>query len=174
MARALGVARTGPGGVLLIGSSPVGRAIGRALQAQGLTVLLWTANEEHALAAEADGLTLYKSDPTQDATQTTPSDLDGLDYALAVGDDEGFNAMVATDLSEYFGRGHVFQLPVSDRRAAAFLARVPILFDGSATHQELLTESRPAARSRSPSQRGRMPDKIAARAWARTALQCSY
>jgi NhaP-type Na+/H+ or K+/H+ antiporter len=139
VARALGVAGTRPGGVLLIGSSPVGRAIGRALQARGLTVMLWTTNEEHARAAEADGLTMYKSNPTQDATETTPSDLDGLDYALAVSDDEAFNAMVATDLSEYFGRGHVFQLAVSERRAAAFLARVPILFDSSATHKELLT-----------------------------------
>jgi NhaP-type Na+/H+ or K+/H+ antiporter len=139
VARALGVAGTGPGRVLLIGSSPVGRAIGRALQARGLTVELWTANEEHARAAEADGLTMFKGDPTQDATETTPSDLDGLDYALAVSDDEALNAMVATDLSEYFGRGHVFQLAVSGRRAAGFLARVPILFDGSATHQELLT-----------------------------------
>ena len=77
VARALGVARTGPGGVLLIGASPVGRAIGRALQARGLTVVLWTANEEHARAAEADGLVLVKSDPTQDATETAPSDLDG-------------------------------------------------------------------------------------------------
>ena len=47
--------------------------------------------------------------------------------------------MVATDLSEYFVRGHVFQLPVSERREAAFLSRVPILFDDSATHKELLT-----------------------------------
>ena len=29
VARALGVASTGPGGVLLVGSTPVGRAIGR-------------------------------------------------------------------------------------------------------------------------------------------------
>ena len=116
VARALGVARTGPGGVLLIGSSPVGRAIGRALQARGLTVVLWTAEEEHAHAAEADGLTVYTSDPTQDATENAPSELDGLDYALAVGDDEALNAMVASDLSEYFGRGHVFQLAVSERR----------------------------------------------------------
>jgi NhaP-type Na+/H+ or K+/H+ antiporter len=139
VARALGVARTGPGGVLLIGSSPVRRAIGRALQARGLSVVLWTANQEHARAAQADGLTMLKGDPTQDATETPPSELEGLDYALAVGDDEAFNAMVATDLSEYFGRGHVFQLAVSERRAAGFLARVPILFDPSATHQELLT-----------------------------------
>ena len=139
VARALGVARTGPGGVLLTGASPVGRAIGRALQARGLTVVLWTSNEEHARAAEADGLTVYQTDPTQDATETAPSDLDGLDYALAVGDDQVLNAMVATDLSEYFGRGHVFQLPISERRAAAFLARVPFLFDDSATHEQLLT-----------------------------------
>ena len=139
VARALGVARTGPGGVLLIGASPVGRAIGRALQARGVTAVLWTANEEHARAAEADGLTVYRGDATQDATETEPSDLDGLEYALAVGEDEALNAMIATDFSEYFGRGHVFQLAVSERREAVFLARVPILFDGSATHEALLT-----------------------------------
>ena len=72
VARALGVARTGPGGVLLVGSSPVRRAIGRVRQARRLTVLLWTANEEHVRAAEADGLAVYKSDPTQDATETAP------------------------------------------------------------------------------------------------------
>jgi Sodium/hydrogen exchanger family/TrkA-N domain len=139
VARALGVARTGPGGVLLIGSSPVGRAIGRTLQGRGLTVVLWTANEEHARAAQADGLVLYQGDPTQDATDTAPSELDEVEYALAVGDDDAFNAMVATDLSEYFGRGRVFQLPPSEQRAAAFLSRVPVLFDGSATHDALLT-----------------------------------
>jgi len=139
VARALGVARTGPGGVLLIGASPVGRALGRALDARGLTVVLWSANDEDVRAAEADGLTLYKGDPTQDATETTPSELDEVVYALAVGDDEALNAMVATDLSEYFGREHVFQLPVSDRGAADFLTRVPILFDGSATHETLLS-----------------------------------
>ena len=101
--------------------------------------MLWTANEEHARAAKADGLTVFKSDPTQDATETGPSDLDALDYALAVGDDDALNAIVATDLSEYFGRGHVFQLPASEQQEATFLARVPILFDGSATHEALLT-----------------------------------
>src|SRR5262249_34970005 len=54
-------------------------------------------------------------------------------------DDEALNAMVATDLSEYFGREHVFQLPVSAHRAADFLTRVPILFDSSATHEALLS-----------------------------------
>lgn len=138
VARALGVARTGPGGVLLLGATPVARAIGRALRAQKVSVVLWTADEENASGAEADGLTVYRGDPTQDAAQTMPSDLDGLTYALAVSEDDARNATVATDLSEYFGSGHVFQLPPSGR-AASFLARVPILFDDSATHEALLT-----------------------------------
>jgi hypothetical protein len=55
-----------------------------------------------------------------------------------VGDDEALCAMVATDLSEYFGRDRVFQLPVKDGRTADFLTRVPVLFDDSASHDELL------------------------------------
>ena len=138
VARALGVASTGPGGVLLVGSTPVGRAIGPALTGQGLTVVVWTGNDDNARAAEADGLTLYRGDPTEDATAGVPSDLDELDYALAVGDDEALNAMIATDLSEYFGRGRVFQLPVTDGRTADYYSRVPVLFDNAANHDELL------------------------------------
>ena len=116
VAGALGVSRTGPGGVLLVGSSPVGRAIGRALKDRGLSVVLWAGNDENAHAAEADGLTLYRGDPTQDAAAGIPSELDGLEYALAVGDDEALNAMVATDLSESLRPGS--GLPASRQRRA--------------------------------------------------------
>ena len=101
-------------------------------------MLLWTTNDEYARDARADGLTVYASDPTVDATETGPSGLDEIAYVLAVGEDDALNATVATDLSDYFGRGHVFQLAVGERREAAFLTRVPILFDSSATHDELL------------------------------------
>ena len=138
VARGLGVAGTGPGGVLLIGSTKVGRAIGRALQAEGVTVVLWTANDDYARAAEGDGLTVYRSDPTEAASETAPSYLDGLDYALAVSEDEALNAMVATDLSEYFDRRGVFQLPVAEGPTTSFYTRVPVLFDDSATHGKLL------------------------------------
>ena len=46
--------------------------------------------------------------------------------------------MIATDLSEHFGRDRVFQLPVTAGRAADFYTRVPVLFDRAATHDELL------------------------------------
>ncbi len=137
VARALGVAKTGPGGVLLIGATTVGRAIGRALKAQGLTVVLWTGNDERARAAKADGLIVYVGDPTADATAGVPSELDELKFALAVGDDEGLDAMFATDLSEYFGRERVFQLPVKEGRTADYYTRSQVLFDSSANHDML-------------------------------------
>ena len=141
VARALGVASTGPGGVLVVGASPVGRAIGRALQDRGLTVLVWTtSNDEYARAAKADGLSVYQGNPTEDASKDAPSELDQLDYALAVGADEALNAMVATDLSEFFGRDHVFQLPATDERTADFYTRAQVLFDDSANHEELLAQ----------------------------------
>ena len=99
---------------------------------------LWTGNDDQARAAKADGLALYRGDLTEDLTSGVPSDLEGLEYAFGVGDDEALNAMIATDLSEYFGRGQVFQLAVTGGRAADFYTRVPVLFDDSATHDELL------------------------------------
>ena len=72
VARALGVASTGPGGVLLIGASPVGRAVGRALQDRGITVLVWTGDDEYASAAKSDGLSVYDGNPTEDASATLP------------------------------------------------------------------------------------------------------
>ena len=71
VAHALGVASTGPGGVLLVGSTPVTSAIGHALEDRGLSVVLWTGNDERARSTEADGLTLYRGDPTEDATAGT-------------------------------------------------------------------------------------------------------
>ena len=137
VARALGVAHTGPGGILLLGVTPVSRAIGRALQAQGLTVMVWTTNDERAQAAKADGLVVYQGDPFVDAAGGAPSELDELEYALAVSDDDGLNAMVATDLSEYFGREHVYQLPPKRGQTASFYTRAQTLFDSSASHDEI-------------------------------------
>src|SRR5262245_37896896 len=137
VARALGVAQTGPGGVLLLGADPVGRAIGGALHRDGLTVLIWTQNDEYAEAAEADGLSVYRGDPIRDSETDLPSELDELEYALIVGADDALNAMVATDLAEYFGRNRVFQLPVTGSRASDFYMRAQPLFDEAATHAEL-------------------------------------
>jgi hypothetical protein len=139
VARALGVASTGPGGVLLVGATPVGRAVGRALHQRGLIAVVWTGRDEYARAAEGDGLNVYRGNPIEDAGGDAPSELDQLDYALAVDADEALNAMVATDLSEYFGRDRVFQLAAEDERTADFYTRAQVLFDDAASHGELLS-----------------------------------
>ena len=87
-------------------------------------------------------------------------------------DDDALNAMVASDLSEYFGRGHVFQLPVGERRAADFLARVPILFDDSATHEALLRRIE-AGDDISVTEPAGAKGEDLARAWVRTVSRCS-
>ena len=146
VARALGVASTGPGGVLLIGATPVGRADRACPPGPGADRgACGPATTSTRGLPKADGLSVYQGDPTEDATADAPSELDGLDYALAVGDDEALNAMVATDLSEYFGRDRVFQLPASDERTADFYTRAQVLFDDSATHDELLARIKAGA-----------------------------
>jgi len=129
----------------VIGASPVGRAVGRALQNRGITVLVWTADDEYASAAKSDGLSVYQGNLIDDASGDAPSQLDQLYYALAVGEDEALNAMLATDLSEYFGRDRVFQLPVGDKRTADFYTRAQVLFHHSASHDELLSRIKAGA-----------------------------
>ncbi len=99
---------------------------------------MWTGDDESVRAAEADGLTVYQDDLTEDAASDHPSELDGLEYALVLGDDEALNAMVGADLSEHFGSDRVFQLPARDERTAEFYTRAQVLFDDSASHDELL------------------------------------
>jgi hypothetical protein len=55
------------------------------------------------------------------------------------------NASGITDLSEYFGPDRVFQLPASDERTADFYTRAQVLFDDSASHDELLSRIKAGA-----------------------------
>jgi NhaP-type Na+/H+ or K+/H+ antiporter len=137
VARALGVSSTGPGGVLLIGGSRVARAIARALQDRGVTAVIWTGSEELAKAAEADDLTVYRGDPTAAASADPPPELDDVENALVVTDDDGLNAMVAADLAESFGRDRVYQLATSEDDESGFYVRAQVLFDDSAAYDEL-------------------------------------
>jgi hypothetical protein len=111
--------------------------LGARSRPKALGVILWDTNDEHVQAAQAEGLSVYQGDPAADAATSAPTELDGVSYALAIGDDDSLNAMIATDLSEYFGSEHVYQLPVRDSPRAEFYSRGQTLFDGSANHDWL-------------------------------------
>ena len=74
-------------------------------------------------------------------------------------DDEALNAMVATDLSEYFGRDHVFQLPVSDERTGASRPGPQFYSTPPPPITSSCPASRPVPRSPSPSAGDRDEEK---------------
>ena len=92
----------------------------------------WTGNDERARCRGGRARRLPERS-TENATETAPSDLDELDYALSVTDDEALNPMIATDFSEYFGQRRRSAVTSHRRPGQAFCARVPALFDSSAT-----------------------------------------
>ena len=137
VAKALGVSRTGPGGVLIIGASRVARAIARALNERGVTAVIWTSNHELEKAAGDEGLTVYRGDPTAVDSGHPPPELDDVESALLMTDDDGLNGMLAADLGQYFGHDRVYQLAPSGGDDTDFYVRSRVLFDESATHDEL-------------------------------------
>ncbi len=137
VARALGVASDGPGGVLLVGGSRVGRAIASALQKHGVGAVIWTGSEELAELAEVEGLTVYRGDPTAVASPEAAPELDSVETALVATDDDGMNAMLAADLAEFYTRERVYQLATDTDDETGFYVRAQVLFDDTATHQEL-------------------------------------
>ncbi len=137
VAKALGVSSTGPGGVLIIGASRVARAIARALKARGVTAVIWTGNHELEKAAGDEGLTVYRGDPTAVDSPRPPPELDDVESALLMTEDDGLNGMLAADLGQYYGHDRVYQLAPSGSDDTDFYLRSRVLFDESATHDEL-------------------------------------
>ena len=146
VAKALGVSSTGPGGVLIVGHSRVARAIAHALQDRGVTAVMWIADDERTKAAQAEGLTVYSGDPTDAASPEPPPELDNVENLMVATDDDGLNAMVAADLSENFGRDHVYQLATGEDDETGYYLRAKVLFDESATHEELAARLEQGAR----------------------------
>ena len=137
VAKALGVSSTGPGGVLIIGASRVARAIARALNERGVAAVIWTSNHELEKAAGDEGLTVYRGDPTAVDSPHPPPELDEVESALLMTDDDGLNGMLAADLGQYYGHDRVYQLAPSGGHDTDFYVRSRVLFDESATLDEL-------------------------------------
>jgi NhaP-type Na+/H+ or K+/H+ antiporter len=137
VARALGVSSTGPGGVIVVGHSRVARAIAHALEDHAVTAVMWISGQEPAKVARDEGLKVYAGDPVAGVSADPPSELDDVENALIATDDDGFNAMLAADLGQYYGRDHVYQLATSETDDTGFYVRARPLFDDSATHDEL-------------------------------------
>jgi Trk K+ transport system NAD-binding subunit len=123
--------------VLIIGATRVARAVASALNEHGVTAVVWTASEKRAAKAKSEGLTVYAGDPSHAVSSEPPAELDGIENAMVMTDDDGLNAMMAADLGEYFGRHRVYQLATARDDDDGFFLRARVLFDRSATDEEL-------------------------------------
>ena len=137
VAKALGVAKTGSGGVLIAGGTHVARALALSLKDRGVDVVMWVGGGEASRAARDEGLAVYEGDPTAAASTDPPPVLEDVEQVVVASDDDGFNAMLSADLGDYFGRGRVHQLSPGERDDGGFYVRGQVLFSDSATYDEL-------------------------------------
>ncbi|MCA9772749.1 MAG: cation:proton antiporter [Myxococcales bacterium] len=116
VSRLLGVVMTKAQGALIVGAQPFARAIGTALQEEGLHVLLVDTNRENVRAARMSGLRAVDGNILGEQI-TRQLDLDGIGRLLALTPNEGVNSVAALRFAEQFGKEHVYQVsPMEERR----------------------------------------------------------
>ena len=109
LARRLGVAEPAPDGALILGAHPVARMIGKALQAQGLPVMLVDSNWDHVRQARMQGLPVYYGSPVSPHADET-LETSGLGYLLARSGRPHLDALTALRFRREFGPDHVYGL----------------------------------------------------------------
>ncbi len=142
LARWLQLAQSNPQGVLMIGAHDWARAIAKALQAQGLKVLLVDTNRANIYAARMEGLPTYHGSILWEYIMDE-IDLDGIGRLLALTSNDEANSLAALHFSEVFGRGEVFQLPQAGEEKGRKEGHAPLhlrgrfLFGTGMTYQHL-------------------------------------
>src|SRR4051812_21624683 len=70
-------------------------------------------------AAAEEGLIVYSGDPAAVGSPDPPPELEDVETALLMTDDDGFNGMLSADLGQYYGHDRVYQRAASGERRAA-------------------------------------------------------
>lgn len=110
LARALGLAQSSPQGVVVLGASDLGRAVGVALRELGFAVLMVDANYKNISVARMAGLPTYYGSAVSEHI-LDEIDLDGIGRLLALTTNDEANSLAALRFSEVFDNGEIYQLP---------------------------------------------------------------
>ena len=109
VARRLGVAQLDPQGALIVGAHSWARAIGQALEREGVRVTLVDSNRAHVAAANLAGLPArYGAILSEKVLDEI--DLYGISRLLAVTSNDDANSLAALYFAEIFGRAEVYQI----------------------------------------------------------------
>ena len=109
VARALGLARPEPNGVLILGAHAWGRQLADVLDAHGVRTKLVERDRAKATTARLAGRDVHFGSILADHTVDT-IDVDGIGHLLAITGSDEVNAMAAERLRPVFGSGRVWRL----------------------------------------------------------------
>jgi len=109
LARRLGLAVRHQEGALILGAGPVERAIGRALAAAGVTVVVATTNRRDHYQARMEELRSFYGN-VLDRDVELDLDLSGIGRLLALTPNDDVNTLASAHFAEGFGGAYVYQL----------------------------------------------------------------
>lgn len=109
IARLLGVAQARPEGTLIVGAQRWARALARAIQSQGLRVILLDTNAANVHAAQRAGLEAHQVSAVSDEA-ISRLDLEGIGRLLALTSNDEINSLACLHFADVFGRSGVYQL----------------------------------------------------------------
>lgn len=136
-ARALGVAKPDPRGVLMVGAHDWARAIAKSLSQSGVEVILTDTNYRNVRKAREEGLNAHYGDILSEGFRNDLN-LDGVNYLFAVTPNNEANSLIAVSFMKDYGRERVYQIAVAgtdpqDKKLA------PIHFRGRPLFADILT-----------------------------------
>jgi hypothetical protein len=110
LARRLGLAQRHQEGALILGAGPVERAIGAALAAAGVTLVVATTNRrDHYQARMEDDLRSFYGN-VLDRDVELDLDLAGIGRLIALTPNDDVNTLASAHFAEMFGGAYVYQL----------------------------------------------------------------
>lgn len=137
-ARLLGLVRTGAKETMIVGAHPWAREVARALQEQGVRVLLVDAERSNVMAARMAGLHAEHAGLLSEKALDRLH-LEHIDRLLVMTPDEEFNSLAAIQFARHFEAGEVYRLSREREGGEADRAAGRVLFGRGITFADLAT-----------------------------------
>ncbi len=140
LARMLQLATANPQGILFAGASPWVRRLARAVQDEGVSIMLVDTNYRHIAAARMEGLPARCASVVSEYMEEV--ELGGIGRLLAMTPNDDLNTLAAVEFTPLFTRANVYQLAYRETTPGRKEARTPrisgrYLFAKEATYTQL-------------------------------------
>ena len=144
LSRLLGLAKSGPQGVLLVGANSWTRELARTLMEMEVPVVLADTNWRRLRKARLDGVTVFHGEVLSEMAEHK-LDHSPVDWLLCASENDAYNALVCVEFAPELGRHRVLQTSAqeseeADENSIAFTARGRTLARRGRTAQNLIQD----------------------------------